>query len=222
MKQKKFTVGFIGAGGIARAHVFSLNSVRYYYDSPPEIEMEAVCSATLSHRVSFAEKYGFNRALPLDEFLNNKGIDTVFILGPNAVHYEHLKAALNMPGVKRIYLEKPVCSTVGEETDIAVIVKDHPDIKIQVGFQYLFSTHIREALLFWRSGMTGRPIHFDVKYYHGDYLQESYRSKRTNRLTPAPDGGAMADLGSHAVSLLIAFMGDKNTDNQRFAGRTIS
>ena len=209
MKPKKFVVGFIGAGGIARAHAFSLNSVRYYYDSSPEIELEAVCSSTGTHRESFAGKYGFNRALPLDEFLNIKEIDTIFILGPNVVHYEHLKAALNMQGVRRIYLEKPVCSTVEEEISIAGIVKDRPEITIQVGFQYLFSTHIREALILWRSGMIGKPVHFDVKYFHGDYLQESYRSKRTNRLTPAPDGGAMADLGSHAISLLIAFLGDK-------------
>ena len=28
------------------------------------------------------------------------------------------------------------------------------------------------------------------------------------RLTPAPDGGAMADLGSHGISLLMAFLGE--------------
>jgi len=47
-----------------------------------------------------------------------------------------------------------------------------------------------------------------LKYYHGDYLQQSYRDKRQTRLTPAPDGGAMADLGSHGISLLMAFMGE--------------
>lgn len=209
MKQKKFTSGFLGAGGIARAHVFSLNAVKYYYDDSPEIELEAVSSATESHRESFALKYGFNKAQSFNEFFNNKKIDTVFILTPNMAHYEHFKAALNMQGVKRIYLEKPVCSTIEEEKNISDLAKNHQEIKIQVGFQYLFSTHIREAFILWRSGIIGKPIHFDVKYYHGDYLQESYRSKRTNRLTPAPDGGAMADLGSHAVSLLIAFIGHK-------------
>ena len=56
--------------------------------------------------------------------------------------------------------------------------------------------------------MLGKPVHFDVKYYHSDYLKQDYRDKRASRLTPAPDGGAMADLGSHAISLLIAFIGD--------------
>ena len=39
-------------------------------------------------------------------------------------------------------------------------------------------------------------------------MQKLYREKRATRLTPAPDGGAMADLGSHGISLLMAFLGD--------------
>ena len=77
-----------------------------------------------------------------------------------------------------------------------------------MGFQFLFTPAIIEALAFWKSGKLGNPIHFDLKYYHGDYLQREYRDKRLSRLTAAPDGGAMADLGSHAISLLIAFLDD--------------
>ena len=55
----------------------------------------------------------------------------------------------------------------------------------------------------------GKPLHFSMQYYHGDYLRKEYRDKRKNRLTPAPDGGAMADLGSHAISMLLAFLGDR-------------
>jgi predicted dehydrogenase len=113
-----------------------------------------------------------------------------------------------MTGIRRIYLEKPVCSSPDEEKAIAALILKHPGIKIQVGFQYLFSASVREALAFWKSGKLGKPVHFDVKYYHSDYLKQEYRDKRASRLTPAPDGGAMADLGSHAISLLIAFIGD--------------
>ena len=208
MKQDKLKVGFIGSGGIARAHAFAINSMRYYYDDSPDLELEAVCSATESHRESFAGRYGFNHAQTPEDFFNNKKIDTVFILGPNNVHFEHLKAASEMAGVRRIYLEKPVCSTVDEELKTLSIMQKHSDIKIQVGFQYLFSTQTREALSFWKSGRIGQPVHFDLKYFHGDYLHENYRLKRRSRLTAAPDGGAMADLGSHAISFIIAFLGD--------------
>jgi predicted dehydrogenase len=209
MDLKKAIVGFIGAGGIARSHAFSLNSLRYFYNDAPEIQLEAVSSLSSESRVTFAKHYGFSKSPDITNFLTDKNIDTVFILGPNKVHYEHLKAAMEMPSVKRIYIEKPVCSDLTEEESIADLVLKHPEIKVQVGFQFLFSSAIREALVFWKSGVFGKPIHFDLKYYHSDYLKKGYRDKRASRLTPAPDGGAMADLGSHAISLLIAFMGNK-------------
>jgi len=208
MDQKKIVVGFIGAGGIARSHAYSLNSLKYFYNDAPVIEMETVCSATKESRKSFAYNYGFRKHLEINDFVSDKSLNTVFILGPNKVHYEHLRAVMGMPDVKRIYLEKPVCSNSDEEKAISGLIKNHPDTKIQVGFQFLFAATIREMLGFWKSGKIGKPVHFDLKYYHSDYLRKEYRDKRASRLTPAPDGGAMADLGSHSISLLIAFLGN--------------
>lgn len=202
------TAGFIGAGGIARPHAFALNSVRYYYNDSPAVRFAAVSSATEKSRDAFAARFGFEKSLPPGEFFKNNEIDTVYILGPNKVHFEHISEAARMRSVKRIYIEKPVCSTVEEENQLTEIAASRPDIKFQVGFQYLFMTSIRDALKKWKTGIFGKPLHFDFRYYHGDYLLKAYRDKRTNRLTPAPDGGAMADLGSHVVSLMIAFLGN--------------
>lgn len=209
MNHEKAITGFIGAGGIARSHAFSLNSLRYFYNDYPEIELESVCSATSESRLSFAKRFGFKKSPDLDEFISDKKINTVFILGPNKVHYEHLKAVIEMSSLRRIYLEKPVCSNLEEEMAITELIRRHPGIKIQVGFQFLFTSVVREALAFWKSGKLGKPLHFDLKYYHSDYLKKEYRDKRASRLTSAPDGGAMADLGSHAISMLLAFLGNR-------------
>ena len=203
----KIIIGFLGAGGIAQAHAYALNSLRYFYPEFPEIEFEAVCSARKESRDAFASKFGFKKSLSIDEFKVDGNINTVLILGPNNVHFEHFKMALQMPSVRRIYLEKPVCSNREEELEMAKLVSE-TNKQIQVGFQYLQTASVREALAFWHTGKLGKPIHFDLKYYHGDYLQQSYRDKRVTRLTPAPDGGAMADLGSHGISLLMAFLGE--------------
>jgi predicted dehydrogenase len=208
MEHEKAVVGFIGAGGIARSHAYSLNSLSYFYNDAPEVITAAVCSATAGSRSAFADRFGFARSCALDEFLVDKYIDTVFILGPNSVHYEHLKAACKMPAIRRIYLEKPVCSGLEEEKAITELAIKYSGIKIQVGFQYLFSSSVREAITFWKSGILGNPVHFELKYYHSDYLKKGYCDNRASRLTPAPDGGAMADLGSHAISMLIAFIGE--------------
>ena len=209
MGKEKIIAGFIGAGGIARSHAFALNSLKYYYNDAPDVELAAVCSAGRESRTLFAERFGFSQPCSLDDFVKNSDIDTVFILGPNKVHYEHFRAVLGMKGIKRIYLEKPVCSNTEEEESIRKLVESNPSVRFQVGFQYLFISAVREALLLWKSGKLGKPVHFDLKYYHSDYLRKDYRDKRVSRLTPAPDGGAMADLGSHAISFLIAFLGHK-------------
>jgi predicted dehydrogenase len=202
-------IGFLGAGGIARAHAFSLNALKYYYNDAAEANFVSVASARANSRSAFAENYGFSRAEDVQSFAASDDIDTVFILGPNNVHFEHLNLALEMPGVKNIYLEKPVCASEEEEKLMKSIAGNTDKrVTIQVGFQYLLTASVREALVFWKSGTLGKPIHFDLKYYHGDYLQKSYRDKRQTRLTPAPDGGAMADLGSHGISLLMAFLGE--------------
>lgn len=207
MTDTNVRIGFLGAGGIARAHAYALNSLKYYYPQSPEIIFEAVSSARKESREEFARFYKFNQAISQEEFFANENIDSVFILGPNKVHFEHFKAALEMKNVKRIYLEKPVCSGLEEEQAMHQLLKQS-DKSVQIGFQYLQTSAVREALAFWKSGKLGKAIHFDLKYYHGDYLQSAYREKRVTRLTPAPDGGAMADLGSHGISLLCAFFGN--------------
>ena len=203
-------IGFIGAGGIARSHAFALQALKYYYDEVPKVIFESVCSATSSTREKFASQFGFVKAEDEASFFRNEEINAVFILGPNRVHFEHLRKALEMPNVRFIYLEKPVCGSKNEEEQMLKLLDSlNPKVKVQVGFQYMQTASVREALSYWKSGVLGKPIHFDVKYYHGDYLQKSYRDKRKTRLSPAPEGGAMADLGSHALSMLLAFMGNK-------------
>lgn len=199
-------IGFAGAGGIAKAHVYALQALKFYYEEVPEIRLISVTSAREESRQDFVRKYGFEGSETSEDFFRNPAIDTVFILGPNNTHFDHFRQAMAMPGVQRVYLEKPVCASREEEQAMAELAAG-TEKSIQVGFQYLMTPSVRQAILLWKSGLLGKPLHFDLKYYHGDYLRSSYREKRLTRLAPAPDGGAMADLGCHGISLLTAFLG---------------
>lgn len=145
MGSEKIIIGFLGAGGIARSHAFALNSLKYFYSAVPEIEFEAVCSARKESSDAFAAKFGFKKSLSIEEFRNNRDINTVLIMGPNKVHFEHLKLALEMPSVTRIYLEKPVCSNQEEELEMIQLAANSGK-QIQVGFQYLQTASVREAI----------------------------------------------------------------------------
>ena len=84
-------VGFLGAGGIARAHVYALQSLRFYYPDTPAIRLVSVCSARKESREAFAGAYGFARAESFEAFNAAADIDTLFILGPNHTHFAHLQ-----------------------------------------------------------------------------------------------------------------------------------
>lgn len=206
---KTYRVAFIGAGGIARAHAFGLTALQFYYDDAPAIIRKAVTSATPDSRTRFAERFGFADAVAIDDLWSQKDIDTVFILGPNDTHYPHFEHVLKMDSVRHIYLEKPICTSGEEELAIANRMKAlSSDINVQAGFQFLQMANVRRALRLWSDVDFGAPIHFFARYLHSGYLDIGYREKRHSRLKPAPGGGAMADLGSHPLSFLAAFLGD--------------
>ena len=53
---KEVAVGFIGAGGIAKAHAYALQALKFYYEDVPEIHLLSVTSARETSRKSFALK----------------------------------------------------------------------------------------------------------------------------------------------------------------------
>lgn len=200
-------IGFVGAGAIARYHAFALDALRHYYSDQPRIVPVAISSASEQSRSQAAKRYGFAHAVTTDEIVSRDDLDSVYVFSPNALHTDHLKLALGMPGVERVYVEKPICVTKEEEDELSALFSDASGGQtVQVGFQFLQMSCVRQALR--HREQLGTPIHFSARYLHSGYLDEGYRSKRTERLKPAPIGGATADLGSHAFSLLIAFLGE--------------
>lgn len=201
-------VGFLGAGGIARAHAYALDALKSYYPDSPRLKKAVVASPTPASREGFAEDFGFDEALPPDQIWDRDDLEALFILGPNATHTPHLIRAAHQPHLKRIYVEKPIGAS---QDDIrALEALDHEDHGkfILVGFQYLQKSPLRKALAHWQTGVFGTPIHFHAEYLHSSYLDPAYRQKHPERLQPIPSNGAAADLGSHALSLLLAFLGD--------------
>src|SRR5581483_336459 len=104
-------VGFLGAGMIARCHAFAMGALRYYYDDVPAIVPTLVTSRRLERAQRFAQQYGFAAAVDEGRFFEATDVDTVFVLGPNALHFEHARRALGLPGLRRLYMEKPLCVT---------------------------------------------------------------------------------------------------------------
>lgn len=206
--RKNFRIGFLGAGGIAQSHAYALESLKYYYSDSPTIEKIFVASPTPTSRTQFANRFGFQEAITPDEIWNKKDIDTLYILGPNHTHTPQLLKAAEQPNVDRIYVEKPIGTCQEDILNLKRLEQaDHGKV-IMMGFQYLQKSALRKALAHWRTGVFGKPIYFRGEYHHRSYLDPAYRQKHTDRLKPIPANGAAVDLGSHILSLLIAFLGN--------------
>lgn len=175
---------------------------------PPPIEKAVVASPTPASREEFARQFGFQEAIPPDELWDRSDIDTLYILGPNHTHTPQLLKAAQMPSIQRIYVEKPLGASAQDLFDLEALEKSDHGKVIMMGFQYLQKAPLRTALAHWRTGVFGEPIHFRVEYLHSSYLDPADRHRNAARLQPIPANGAAVDLGSHALSLLIAFLGE--------------
>lgn len=204
-------MGFVGTGMIARCHAFAIGALPYYYEDAPAIVPVRVTSARPERARRFAQQFHFAEGLDEAGFWSSRDLDTIFVLGPNALHFEHARRALALPGLRRLYIEKPLCVTRDEARAMARWSQAAPHVKIQVGFQILQMASLRRALEEWRSGRFGQPLHFTLRLLHSGYLDPDYRAPRTARLRPMPEGGALVDLGSHLVSMAIAFLGPRIT-----------
>ena len=206
---KRVRIGFLGAGGIAKAHAYALDALKFYYSNAPTIDKVFVASPTPESRLSFAERFGFSEALEPENVWERRDVDALFLLGPNHTHTPQLIRASQMPNIKRIYVEKPVGISMQDIHDVEALSKQGHKKFTMVGFQFLQKSPLRKALVHWRSGAFGEPVHFSTEYLHSSYLDVDYLQKHQERLQPIPVNGAAVDLGSHVLSLLTAFLGEK-------------
>ena len=200
-------VGFLGAGSIAKSHSYALDVLKYFYPDSPKIRKVVVASPTLTSRETLASHFNFQEAVP-PEKIWEKDIDTLYILGPNQVHTPQLLQAANQKGIKRIYVEKPLGTSQADIDALKVLDRRNHGKFILMGFQYLQKSALRQALFHWQNEDFGDPVHFRAEYLHSSYLDPDYRQSHTNRFKPMPIDGAAVDLGSHPLSLLVAFLGN--------------
>lgn len=128
---KEVNIGFIGAGSFAQN--FLLPSVKG--------NLVTVATAHPNTAKNIATKYGFeNFTCKSEEITENDAINTVFIATRHNLHAANVIASLHQG--KNVFVEKPLCMTEGELSEIKSVANKFPKTRVMVGFNRRFSPAI--------------------------------------------------------------------------------
>jgi len=198
----KLRIGLIGSGFMGKAHAFGYATATRVFDLPYELELHTIADVNDLAATKAAAALGFSRATAeWRSLVADPDIDVVSITAPNALHKEMALAAI--AAGKHVYCEKPLAPLAAdarEMTDAA----ERAGVKTQVGFNYLCNPMLSLAREMIAAGDLG-----EIRGYRGvhaeDYMADS-AGPFTFRHDPA-GGGALADIGSHALATAEFLMG---------------
>jgi len=190
----KVRIGFIGAGGIARAHVRRLKTI-------PEAEIVALNDPSEASLALMTEEFPELAEVPqftdYQEMLAKVEMDAVEIHSPHTLHFEQGMDVL--AAGKHLLMEKPmVCQTSRAKALIEAAKK--ADRLLMISYQRHFQgphVYIRDQL---QSGALGE-IQFVAALQSQDWLNLTVGKWRQKKSLSG--GGQLNDSGSHLVDILL-------------------
>lgn len=188
-------LGLIGSGFMGKTHVFGFATAMRVFDMPFDIELAIIADATRELAEAARANFGFKRATGnWRDLIDDPSIDIIDITAPNALHKEMAMAAI--AAGKHVYCEKPLAPLAADALEMTEAAEASA-VKTQVGFNYLMNPLFSEARKMISAGDLG-----DIIGYRGlhaeDYMADP-SAPWTFRHDPV-GGGALADLGSHALA----------------------
>ena len=201
-KKPKLRLGLIGSGFMGKTHVFGFAAAARVFDLPFEVEFRTLADISMSLAEPAAAALGFaNASEDWRSLASDPDIDLVDITAPNALHKEMALAAI--AAGKHVYCEKPLAPLARDAREMADAAET-AGLKTQVGFNYLCNPMLALARDMIVSGELG-----EIRSYRGvhaeDYMTDA-SSPFTFRHDPA-GGGALADIGSHALATAEFLLG---------------
>ena len=201
-EKRRLNVGLIGTGFMGKTHAFGFASAPRVFDLPYDVVLHTVADRSDDLAAMAARALGFEQATgDWRAIVENPEIDLVDITAPNAFHKEMALAAI--AAGKHVYCEKPLAPLAADAREMADAA-EAAGVRTQVGFNYLCSPMMAVAREMVRAGELG-----EIRTYRGvhaeDYMADA-ESPYSFRNDPA-GGGALADIGSHALATAEYLLG---------------
>ena len=207
MSENIFGVGIIGFGFIGKVHAYSYMNIPLFYDPAPlKTRLVGVCTSRTETAEKAKQLLGFDFCTSdYRELIDRPDIDIINICSPNFLHKDQLIAAIKAN--KYIYCDKPLTSSLTDAEEVLKVIEETGYFKTsQMTLQNRFFPATMRAKQLVEEGFLGEVNSFRACYLHSGNLD---RTKPINwKIDKARNGGgALFDLGSHILDLLIHLIG---------------
>ena len=195
-------VGLVGTGFMGKAHVFGFATAQRVFNLPVNFHLEMVADASDALAREACKALGFKQhTASWQALIENPEISLINITAPNALHKEIALAAI--AAGKHVYCEKPLAPSAKDALEMTCAA-EQANIKTQVGFNYLTNPMFALAKEMIEAGELG-----DIYSYRGVHA-EDYMASPDAPVSFRHDkigGGALADIGSHALTTAEFMLG---------------
>ena len=201
----RLRVAMIGAGLMARSHTMAYMLLGVLFpDVAAQPDLAILADVTENAARKAARELGFARWTgDWRTAVEDPDVDVVDIVTPNMLHYEIAMAAIEAG--KHVYCEKPLATTAAEARAMWRAARD-AGVTTTVGFSYLGNPGVRLAKQLVDDGTLGEiwsiRAHFVVDANADPNLPRTWHYQRTKAGL-----GALGDIGSHVVSLVLTLGG---------------
>lgn len=200
---KTLNVGLVGSGFMGRCHANAFRTYGGLFEAPVSLRLHTLADGNQEQADRGARALGFAHATgDWRTLVADPAIDIVSITAPNALHEEIALAAIAQG--KTIYCEKPL--SISSQSALRMTeAAEAAGVATQVGFNFLRNPLLAVCKELIESGELGEIVSFRGRHaenYMADpELSHSFR-------TDPRGGGAMADIGSHIISMARYLLGD--------------
>jgi predicted dehydrogenase len=191
---KKIRIALTGAGWIAKRHAEAAQKL-------PDVEVVAVVDRYASKCQEFSRQFGIARHYArIEELLNDGGVDAIIVGTPNYLHAPQTIQALGA-GI-HVMVEKPMAMNARQAAEMVETSRTSQSL-LMVAHCFRFDPEIQWLQQQVAEGKLGRIIR--TKGY-GVHVLWGPSGWFTNKKYSG--GGAMADMGVHAVDTARFLLGD--------------
>lgn len=201
--RKALRVGMIGSGFMGKCHANAFRSYAGLFNSQASIELYKIADISDSMARESAASLGFVSSTgDWRDLVDDPLVDIVSITAPNALHETIALRAIE--NNKVVYCEKPL-STTSSSARLMTLAAEDKSIVTMVGFNFLRNPLVKMCREIINSGELGEVISF--KGRHAENYMVSQNVPHSFR-TEVVGGGALADIGSHIISMSRYLLGD--------------